>query len=1277
MLAAQEEILGAAPLWTDPGLTGNGIIIASNDTGLDLKHPDFPADAIISTNGVMAYTDNGHGTHTAGSIAGRGLQTPPVNTSGCGNLIEALPTVRGLAWQARLVINNVINGGLTEISDMMRWGIQQGASISANSWGLGGIIEVTTNYDATAVGADVAVRDADPGEAGNQELTMVFSAGNGGPVPSSVITPATSKNSITAGATQNLRCGSYVPPYEDGPDIDRVLELSSRGPSQGRIKPDVVAPGADVLSTQSGDFEASAPWDQDWTGESYTLGTGTSMSCPLVTGAAALFHEAYYRDHALLPSPALTKAALINAARDLGRPREEQGWGRIDIGRTINGPPGGRSNLIEQNHTLRTGDRMTFDCLVFSELPGLRITLVWTDVPGEADADHPLVNDLDLLVTAPDGTVYRGNQIDGAWSIADPPSVSDYDNNVENVFIETPAAGTWSIEVIAVNIPEFPNELDGQDFALVYSGDAAPCIEPPPPTGVTATAIADNRIEIQWNPSTNATNYEILRSRTPGGRPYFPIATVAGDTTSFVDSTVSGSLTYFYVVRVFTGCWSNASEQVIVEATGLCLEKPNFSGLSAIQDLQKTSCSIGLEWAPATSVCTENLTYSIYRSSVADFSPSVTTLIQTGLEETSFSDRGLTPDEEYFYIVQATGATSALSDGNQFIRSISASGPNRIHMLEDGEAGPGDWVMEAASNKDSDTTAWVISSNDSHSDSSAWHCNSEERIKDQALRLGAPLEISDGLKLEFFHRFSLESKRDGGRLEYSTDNGATWFDILESDGFSVPADEARFLEGGYVDTVSGENPVAVAMTWTGKSTGWQRVLVNLQAMSGQAMLLRWRLSTNETKVIGDGWWIDDIRIFSEEECRACFSPAPPAAVSAEARTEGIEITWNPIDGAGEYQLLRSLSPGGPYAQIFSSGIQNSYFDTAVSGGSEYFYVVTVLTDCLSEYSHETKTTARGPCTLAPVFFGLASVNNYEENRCGIDLRWAPAVSQCPGASPAYRIFRSTEANFIPTDTNDTNFLAETIDISFRDANVTDSQPYTYIVRAFDRTNQSSDNNQKPRTTAATGSITALFADDIEQGPDMWTTSLGSSADRQTEPWSISDSNSSSATHSWFVSNEPTVKDQVVQLIDAVLIPAEAKPTLEFEHFYNFETFWDGGRLEYSSDGTQSWHDILASDGQSILANEDRFLEGGYVVALSIGTATNPLAGQRAWTGPVNVWTGVKVDLSDFVGHMIHFRWRTASDDSRNGIGWWIDDIQIVYTAECQAQGPRRPGQRME
>lgn len=101
---------------------------------------------------------------------------------------------------------------------------------------------------------------------------------------------------------------------------------------------------------------------------------------------------------------------------------------------------------------LKTGNVHTIEITVKSEKVPLHITLAYTDYPGPA-----LVNNLNLIVIAPDGKRYVGNQTAGAIL------AMDTKNNVEVVHIEKPGAGKWKIEIIGSNIPNGP-----QDFALVY-----------------------------------------------------------------------------------------------------------------------------------------------------------------------------------------------------------------------------------------------------------------------------------------------------------------------------------------------------------------------------------------------------------------------------------------------------------------------------------------------------------------------------------------------------------------------------------------------------------------------------------------------------------------------------------------------------------------------------------------------------------------------------------------------------------------------------------------
>jgi hypothetical protein len=105
--------------------------------------------------------------------------------------------------------------------------------------------------------------------------------------------------------------------------------------------------------------------------------------------------------------------------------------------------------------------------------------------------------------------------------------------------------------------------------------------------------------------------------------------------------------------------------------------------------------------------------------------------------------------------------------------------------------------------------------------------------------------------------------------------------------------------------------------------------------------------------------------------------------------------------------------------------------------------------------------------------------------------------------------------------------------------------------------------------------------------------------------------------------------------------------------------------------------VLAGDGQSVPDNPGRFLAGGYTGFVSPGTG-HPFGGQRAWTGFLDGWTETVVDLGDFVGSTVRFRWRLGCDRDEARVGWWLDDVEIRTTSTCRTvelPPPRTGGER--
>ncbi len=471
------------------GFGGAGVTVCVADTGLDSGDTNtMHLDVRGRVSGFVVYpplTDGsdgyGHGTHCAGIIAGNALtgETDPDTGAWYG---------LGVASTANLLVERLFDENAAEVSpppsdaDLARDAVRNGAQIGSNSWGN----DVQGEYDSDAAQFDELVRDADPATPGDQPYILEFAAGNAGPDSQTLDSPATGKNVLATGASENV-AGTLAMTYglyADGPDT--MADFSSRGPCEdGRIKPDVVAPGTWIASMAS----SAAPDEAaiSWTAidNLYVYMGGTSMSGPHAAGAAAVFVQYYKSFHGgAVPSPALVKAALINSADELDQanggpgpvPNNDEGWGRIALTNIIvtNVSTAARYyDYVDQSVLLTNGQVYSRHALVQGSGQPLKITLAYTDVPGFPGAIPALVNDLDLEVLGPDGTLYRGNQFAAGQSVPNAPSPDNL-NNVEGVCLAQPLPGDYLVRVRARNVVEdarLDTALVDQDFALVISGN--------------------------------------------------------------------------------------------------------------------------------------------------------------------------------------------------------------------------------------------------------------------------------------------------------------------------------------------------------------------------------------------------------------------------------------------------------------------------------------------------------------------------------------------------------------------------------------------------------------------------------------------------------------------------------------------------------------------------------------------------------------------------------------------------------------------------------------
>ncbi|MCL5058886.1 MAG: S8 family serine peptidase, partial [Actinobacteria bacterium] len=442
------DLLNAPGFITPAGLTGKGQLVAVADSGIDKGsiediHPDLISDSGKKPGIIMlkswagrekADDPVGHGTHMVGTIIGNG------KSSG--------GKFKGLAPDASIYFQGILDekGRVTPPSDIEKLfmpAYEAGARIHVDAWGSG-----QDSYSNNAARVDAFIRKY-------PDFLVIFGAGNSGPAEKSLTREANSKNALVVGASVSPR-----PALDFSPDgtLD-TADFSSRGPAgDGRIKPDLLAPGTSIISTRSSLVTGNLPGFP-----MYTRMQGTSMASAVAAGSAALLRQ-YLQQEAGIKDPMAStlKAALINGARTGDKGPSREGFGVLDLAGTVLALKEKTMSIAEEKPGLAQGDVKTYQMNINDADAPLKITLAWTDPAGNTSANTDLVNDLDLTVIAPDGKKFTGNGFLGQ----SPDAV----NNVEQVYIKNPLPGDYTVEIKAASI----NALAGtpsfaiQDYSLVY-----------------------------------------------------------------------------------------------------------------------------------------------------------------------------------------------------------------------------------------------------------------------------------------------------------------------------------------------------------------------------------------------------------------------------------------------------------------------------------------------------------------------------------------------------------------------------------------------------------------------------------------------------------------------------------------------------------------------------------------------------------------------------------------------------------------------------------------
>ncbi|MFG1941790.1 S8 family serine peptidase [Nonomuraea sp. NPDC048826] len=284
-------LIGAPQAWA-AGSDGTGVKVAVLDTGIDDTHPDLVGKVTESRSfvaGVETAKDgHGHGTHVASTITGSGAASGG--------------THKGVAPGVELAVGKVLDdsgsGEWSDVIEGMQWAAASGAKVVNMSLGGG----PTDGTDPLSQALDNLTAETG--------ALFVVAAGNAGQAES-VGAPGAARSALTVAATDKQ---------------DKLAPFSSRGPrTDGALKPDIAAPGDDIVAARAAGTSMGTP-----TGDAYTSADGTSMATPHVAGAAAILAQRHPDWTA-----AQLKATLMSTAKDVGLTVYESGAGRLDLANAI------------------------------------------------------------------------------------------------------------------------------------------------------------------------------------------------------------------------------------------------------------------------------------------------------------------------------------------------------------------------------------------------------------------------------------------------------------------------------------------------------------------------------------------------------------------------------------------------------------------------------------------------------------------------------------------------------------------------------------------------------------------------------------------------------------------------------------------------------------------------------------------------------------------------------------------------------------------------------
>ncbi|MAB88702.1 MAG: hypothetical protein CMJ90_04495 [Planctomycetes bacterium] len=486
---------GSTYVDTVAGFDGAGVRAEVSDTGIDTSHSEFAARPVITHGGLI---NSSHGTSVYGQLFASGVNAQ----------------ARGAAYMAQGIGNSAgsWSGGseYNHTSELSNPALVYKAVLQTFS----GFSPLTTQYTSDSQTTDLILFD-------NPRMTMTQSQSNQG--SQNTRARAWAKNCVAIGGISHFNTLSIT---------DDSWSSASIGPAaDGRVKPELASFYDNIFTTAQGG------------GYTSSFG-GTSGATPMTAGHFCIFYDMW--DAGTFNNPtagtafnsrpqnttarafAVASATQWNyvtgSASNSDCDRDKQGWGAINLQTMYNYR--NKMYWVDETDVLSNLQTSSIGLTVGVGEPFFKATLCWRDTPGTVSASQHLINDMDLKVTSPTGTTYWGNR--GLTNNASGPSgealwnspagTKENVNSLENVFVQNPTPGVWTVEIIAANI-NTDNHIEtpqvDADYALCVLG------VDPAPLGVftlnmSTTGIGDGSLELINIPSGTVQGYCLFSDDASG-----------------------------------------------------------------------------------------------------------------------------------------------------------------------------------------------------------------------------------------------------------------------------------------------------------------------------------------------------------------------------------------------------------------------------------------------------------------------------------------------------------------------------------------------------------------------------------------------------------------------------------------------------------------------------------------------------------------------------------------------------------------------------------------